>query len=76
MEACQVCIRKGLSCFDGKTNATLTEDAEALSSIACKTRKTLMTPYELNHSHHESAANQVAMGVLVQQQVAHTCLLS
>ena len=43
--------------------ATLTEDAEALCSIARNTGKTLMTPYGLNHSHYmESAADQVAIG--------------
>ena len=54
--------------------ATLTEDAEALCSIARKTGKTLMTPYELNHSHYmESAANQVAMGSIgtIQQVALH-----
>ena len=43
--------------------ATLTEDAEALCSIARNTGKTLMTPYGLNHSHYmESAVDQVAIG--------------
>jgi len=45
-----------------KPMATLTEDAEALCSIARKTGKTLMTPCGLNHFHYmESAADQVAM---------------
>ena len=53
--ACHVLMEKPM--------ATLTEDVEALCSIARKIGKTLMRPYGLNLSHYmESAADQVAMG--------------
>ena len=57
--------------------ATLTEDAEALCSIARKTGKTLMTPCGLNHFHYmESAADQLQCEVLVQSSTSpYKCLL-